>query len=309
MIDAYPRYRASCSSRRRERGRRLQRRRPARPAGLAQARVDRSVLPGRRRARRGALVAKRRDFTEEDKQVLRAVELELLNAVIPEYREGVARGQIEVSTSPFYHPILPLLCDTDIYLRTHPAVGDAARGGSAPGGRARAARTRRGVPRAAVRQAARRALAVGRVGVRRDGAAGGAGRLPVDGDRRADSGEHARRSASRATVAGQVDQPERLYTPYRVNAGGARHRLRVPRPRAVGSDWVRLSGWDRRRGGRRLRRAAGGGGRAAIERGQRRGQRRSSPSSWTARTPGSTSRAAAVRFSARCTAALRVTPS
>src|SRR5207244_2306447 len=66
------------------------------------------------------LVAKGRDFTEDDKQLLRAVELELLNKVIPEYRGAVERGQIEVSTSPFYHPILPLLCDSDIYLRTHP---------------------------------------------------------------------------------------------------------------------------------------------------------------------------------------------
>jgi len=48
------------------------------------------------------------------------VELEILNRVIPEYRDAIARGQIEVSASPFYHPILPLLCDTDIYLRTHP---------------------------------------------------------------------------------------------------------------------------------------------------------------------------------------------
>src|SRR5205823_1390707 len=31
------------------------------------------------------------------------------------------RGQIELSTSPFYHPILPLLCDTEVYKRTHPA--------------------------------------------------------------------------------------------------------------------------------------------------------------------------------------------
>ena len=40
--------------------------------------------------------------------------------MIPDYRDAAARGQIEISTSPFYHPILPLLCDTDIYLRTHP---------------------------------------------------------------------------------------------------------------------------------------------------------------------------------------------
>ena len=71
-------------------------------------------------ARVRALVAKGRDFSEEDKRTLRAVELEILNKVIPEYRDAAARGQVELSTSPFYHPILPLLCDTDAYLRTHP---------------------------------------------------------------------------------------------------------------------------------------------------------------------------------------------
>jgi alpha-amylase/alpha-mannosidase (GH57 family) len=66
------------------------------------------------------LVAKGRGFSEDDKTQLRQVELELLNRVIPEYRDAAARGQIEISVSPFYHPILPLLCDTNIYLRTHP---------------------------------------------------------------------------------------------------------------------------------------------------------------------------------------------
>ena len=67
-----------------------------------------------------ALAAKGRHFTEDDKAALRAVELELLRRVVPEYRDAADRGQIEISTSPFYHPILPLLCDTDVYLRTHP---------------------------------------------------------------------------------------------------------------------------------------------------------------------------------------------
>ena len=67
-----------------------------------------------------ALVAKDRGYTEEDKAILRSVELEILRAVVPEYRDAARRGQIELSTSPFYHPILPLLCDTDVYLRTHP---------------------------------------------------------------------------------------------------------------------------------------------------------------------------------------------
>src|SRR5688572_5672569 len=67
-----------------------------------------------------ALVEKGRRFTEDDKATLRAIELELLRRVIPEYAAAAGRGQVELSASPFYHPILPLLCDSDIYLRTHP---------------------------------------------------------------------------------------------------------------------------------------------------------------------------------------------
>ena len=80
--------------------------------------IDPLYLDSDPRVRR--LVAKGRGFNEDDKMQLREVELELLNRVIPEYRDAVARGQIEVSASPFYHPILPLLCDTNVYLRTHP---------------------------------------------------------------------------------------------------------------------------------------------------------------------------------------------
>jgi alpha-amylase/alpha-mannosidase (GH57 family) len=67
-----------------------------------------------------ALVAKQRDYSEEDKEILRAVELELLNAVIPVYREASSTGQVELSTSPFYHPILPLLYNLDVHLERHP---------------------------------------------------------------------------------------------------------------------------------------------------------------------------------------------
>ena len=74
-------------------------------------------------ARVHRLVEKQRGFSEDDKRELRGVELEILRRVIPEYREAAERGQVELSTSPFYHPILPLLCDTDIYLKTHAAAG------------------------------------------------------------------------------------------------------------------------------------------------------------------------------------------
>ena len=65
-------------------------------------------------ARRGS------GFTEDDKDALRAKQLELLAAVLPEYRLASERGQIEISTTPFYHPILPLLCDTDIARVSNP---------------------------------------------------------------------------------------------------------------------------------------------------------------------------------------------
>ena len=71
-----------------------------------------------------ALAFKGRDFAEDDKASLHAIELEILRRVIPEYRAAGERGQVEIATSPFYHPILPLLCDSDAHLRAHP---DAAR--------------------------------------------------------------------------------------------------------------------------------------------------------------------------------------
>jgi alpha-amylase/alpha-mannosidase (GH57 family) len=69
-----------------------------------------------RLARKGA------GFTEQDKQDLRAKQLELLGLVLPEYRRAASTGQIEISATPFYHPILPLLCDSDIARVSNPGT-------------------------------------------------------------------------------------------------------------------------------------------------------------------------------------------
>src|SRR5207247_5742483 len=45
-----------------------------------------------------------------------------LAQVLPTYREFANHGQIEISTTPFYHPILPLLCDSNIACVSHPGV-------------------------------------------------------------------------------------------------------------------------------------------------------------------------------------------
>ncbi len=52
-------------------------------------------------------------FTEEEKALLLEKQLAIVSRIIPTYREMASGGQIELSFSPFYHPILPLLCDTD----------------------------------------------------------------------------------------------------------------------------------------------------------------------------------------------------
>jgi alpha-amylase/alpha-mannosidase (GH57 family) len=59
------------------------------------------------------LVDKGSAYTEEEKDMLVSKQRSILHKIIPKYRETARKGQIELSVSPFYHPILPLLCDTN----------------------------------------------------------------------------------------------------------------------------------------------------------------------------------------------------
>jgi alpha-amylase/alpha-mannosidase (GH57 family) len=68
------------------------------------------------------LVAQERGYDEDDKSLLHLKEVEIFQKVLEEHRSASERGQIEISTSPFYHPILPLLCDTNIAAESHPGV-------------------------------------------------------------------------------------------------------------------------------------------------------------------------------------------
>jgi alpha-amylase/alpha-mannosidase (GH57 family) len=68
------------------------------------------------------LVSKGRDYGLEDQSLLGGKQVKALKAVLPVYREFALRGQIEISTTPFYHPILPLLCDSNIAEVSHPYV-------------------------------------------------------------------------------------------------------------------------------------------------------------------------------------------
>lgn len=60
------------------------------------------------------LIQKGKGFTAEEKTRLLEKQAALLARVIPVHRELAQSGQIELTTTPFYHPILPLLCDSEI---------------------------------------------------------------------------------------------------------------------------------------------------------------------------------------------------
>ncbi|HEY3968203.1 MAG TPA: glycoside hydrolase family 57 protein [Planctomycetaceae bacterium] len=54
---------------------------------------------------------KGRFWTETDKQMLLEKQIQILKQIIPLHRELARSGQVELTTTPFYHPILPLLWD------------------------------------------------------------------------------------------------------------------------------------------------------------------------------------------------------
>jgi len=69
-----------------------------------------------------AVVRKGEDFTRDDQQLVIAREREILAKVLPAYAQAAQRGSIELSATPYYHPILPLLCDTNVAAESSPGL-------------------------------------------------------------------------------------------------------------------------------------------------------------------------------------------
>ena len=61
-------------------------------------------------------------YSEEEKNWLLDKQLEILAEVIPLHRKLAERGQLELTTTPFYHPILPLLVDKKLARAAMPSV-------------------------------------------------------------------------------------------------------------------------------------------------------------------------------------------
>ena len=66
------------------------------------------------------LKEKQRGFTEQDKKFVLDTQMDIIKKLFPLYKEMQKSGQIEITTSPFYHTIMPLLYDSDTAHRCMP---------------------------------------------------------------------------------------------------------------------------------------------------------------------------------------------
>jgi len=70
----------------------------------------------------GELVKKGRAYSESDLDYVLAAQRRILREIVPRWQALSRRGQVELSTTPYYHPILPLVCDTDSARRALPGA-------------------------------------------------------------------------------------------------------------------------------------------------------------------------------------------
>ena len=61
-----------------------------------------------------------RNFTLSDRQRIYSKQREIIGRIIPQHRKMQEAGQLEVTTTPYTHPILPLLADTNAGRRAVP---------------------------------------------------------------------------------------------------------------------------------------------------------------------------------------------
>jgi alpha-amylase/alpha-mannosidase (GH57 family) len=68
------------------------------------------------------LLDKGEGYSAEDLSLLFLTQRRLLNEILPLYQRLHQQGRIELALSPYFHPILPLLCDTQLAREAMPKV-------------------------------------------------------------------------------------------------------------------------------------------------------------------------------------------
>jgi alpha-amylase/alpha-mannosidase (GH57 family) len=66
------------------------------------------------------LKEKGRDFDRSDLERVILAQQRIVREIVPAYTRLAASGRVELSSTPYFHPILPLLCDTDCARRALP---------------------------------------------------------------------------------------------------------------------------------------------------------------------------------------------
>ncbi len=66
------------------------------------------------------LLSKGRGFAEKEREAILKKQLDIMKEVIPVHRCLKEQGQIELMTTPYYHPIIPLIIDSSSALRAIP---------------------------------------------------------------------------------------------------------------------------------------------------------------------------------------------
>ncbi|MCM1265122.1 MAG: glycoside hydrolase family 57 protein [Candidatus Gastranaerophilales bacterium] len=67
------------------------------------------------------LVKKGRNYTLEDRQRIIELQKQIIREIIPTYKKYIQEGRIELTTSPYYHPIMPILCDYETTAKDLPS--------------------------------------------------------------------------------------------------------------------------------------------------------------------------------------------
>lgn len=65
---------------------------------------------------------KNEEFTLEDREKIIELQRKICREIIPQYKKYQLAGRIEISTSPYYHPILPLLLDMNDAEKSNPSL-------------------------------------------------------------------------------------------------------------------------------------------------------------------------------------------
>ncbi len=61
---------------------------------------------------------KGKDYTLEDRVNIIEIQRDIIRQIIPAYKKYLDKGRIEITTSPYYHPILPILLDNKSIKKT-----------------------------------------------------------------------------------------------------------------------------------------------------------------------------------------------